>query len=96
MGNCLDLFFWYAVFPGGLAVLRKDKLTSRRIACPGNGELSSLIIQLTDTFTGKHTEHTEMPRGVIKYIGHKREDRPPVTRCAGCCAWFIDRVSIRE
>ncbi|SVC11260.1 uncharacterized protein METZ01_LOCUS264114, partial [marine metagenome] len=90
--NRLNLFIGDPKASGGLAVLRKDELAGLGVAGTHDAQFPDLAIELTDTFIGEHTEHTEVSGGMIKYIGYQRKDCPPVARGAGGCAWFGYRV----
>ncbi len=77
--------------PGGLAMLREDKLASRCVTGTRNGVFSDSAIHFANTLAGKHTEHAKMTGRVIENIRDQCKYTPLVTGRA-CCSVAMDRI----
>ena len=77
-------------------MLREHELAA--LGEPGtyDREFSYRRIEITDTLFGEHAEHAKVVRCVLKNVRHKSKYRPPISRCARCCAGFSNRVTIAK
>ena len=80
--------------PGGLVMLREEKLASRCVTGTRNGEFSNSAIHFANTLAGKHTEHVEMTGSKISNLLDQCKYTHPVAWRACRCARFGDWVTV--